>query len=70
MNERGRIKLTDRKLAVLVLVSEGKSDKEIMAELSIGQTSVQYHILKLRHYFSAVSRTHLVACAFREGVLH
>lgn len=67
--DRGRVRLTERKLEILRLIAEGKSDKEIMEVLSLGHTTVQYHLNVLRRYFGAVGRANLITCAFREGVL-
>lgn len=66
---RGRIKMTARKMEVLRLVADGKADKEIMDILSLGHSTVQYHMRVLRRYFGASGRANLVAQAFREGVL-
>jgi DNA-binding NarL/FixJ family response regulator len=50
-------------------VAEGKSDREIAAELGISGTTVQKHVSNILGKMQATSRTEAGVRAFREGLL-
>jgi DNA-binding CsgD family transcriptional regulator len=52
--------LTERQREVLARIREGKTDKEIGAELFIGEEGVAHHLRKLFAIFSVHSRLQLV----------
>jgi len=60
---------TDRQLRVLGLLAEGCQNSEIGARLFICESTVKGHIRALQRRAEARNRTHLVACAFRNGWL-
>ena len=57
--------LTPRESEVLALVIEGRSNKQIAAELSVGLRTVESHVSSVLSKFGAVSRTEAVARALR-----
>jgi two-component system nitrate/nitrite response regulator NarL len=60
---------TDRELEVLELVADGLSIGQISTRLSISTRTVKYHLDALRDKLGARDRTHLMAVAFRTGLL-
>lgn len=61
--------LSDREIAVLSLVAEGKTNRQIGAELFIGEATVKTH---LQHVFTKLGtsdRAAAVAVAYRSGLL-
>ena len=61
--------LTPRELAVLRLVSTGRSDKEIATALSISRHTASRHVAALRAKLAAPSRTAVVSVAREAGLL-
>lgn len=61
--------LTPRESQVLALVAEGLSDSEIGLRLFITANTVKSHLKCISRKFNSRNRTHLVAVAFRSGVL-
>jgi DNA-binding NarL/FixJ family response regulator len=62
--------LTEREINVLALVSYGQRNKEIAAQLSISEETVQVH---LKHIFAKLDvhdRTAAVYVALRRGIIH
>lgn len=62
--------LTEREINVLELVSYGQRNKEIAAQLSISEETVQVH---LKHIFTKLDvhdRTAAVYVALRRGIIH
>jgi len=62
--------LTEREINVLELVSYGQRNKEIAAQLSISEETVQVH---LKHIFTKLEvhdRTAAVYVALRRGIIH
>lgn len=57
--------LTPRESEVLALVTEGRSNKQIAAELSLGLRTVESHVSNLLAKLGASSRTEAVAYALR-----
>lgn len=62
-------RLTPRQLEVLLLVAQGRQNKQIAAELAIAERTVKLHITALLDAMDARNRTHLVAQARRAGLL-
>ena len=61
--------LTGRELQVLCLVRDGYRNKQIADELSIAETTVNFHIKNLIDKLGANDRTHAVTIAIRRGLL-
>ena len=61
--------LTDRELEVLRLIRDGYRNKQIADELSIAETTVNFHIKNLVDKLGANDRTHAVTIALRRGLL-
>jgi DNA-binding NarL/FixJ family response regulator len=61
--------LTDREMAVLTLLSRGKSNKEIGADLFISETTVKGHLRNIFTKLNVLSRTEAVAAATRRGLV-
>ncbi len=57
--------LTPREAEVLTLVTQGRSNKQIAAELSLGLRTVESHVSSLLAKLGATSRTEAVAHALR-----
>ena len=62
--------LTPREQEVFALVTEGRSNKQIAAELSLGLRTVESHVSNLLAKLGAVSRTEAVAQALRSASAH
>ncbi len=68
--DRGNVyKLTFREFTVLHLISAGKADKEIAAELAISVYTVHRHVSKILGKMDSPSRTEAGTRALREGLL-
>ena len=65
----GEEDLTDREMDVLRLIRDGFRNKQIADELSIAETTVNYHIKNLVDKLQANDRTHAVTIAIRRGLL-
>lgn len=61
--------LTARELEVLRLVRDGFRNKQIADQLSIAETTVNFHIKNLMDKLGANDRTHAVTIAVRRGLL-
>jgi len=61
--------LTIREIEVLKVVSKGKSNKLIGAELNISEHTVKGHIKRILAKLGANDRTHAVVIAFQRGFL-
>ena len=61
--------LTTRELEVLRLIRDGYRNKQIADELSISETTVNFHIKNLVDKLQANDRTHAVTIALRRGLL-
>lgn len=66
----GEEDLTARELEVLRLIHDGYRNKQIADQLSIAETTVNFHIKNLVVKLGANDRTHAVAIALRRGLLH
>jgi DNA-binding NarL/FixJ family response regulator len=62
--------LTTRELEVLRLIRDGHRNKQIADELTISETTVNFHIKNLVEKLQANDRTHAVTIALRRGILH
>jgi DNA-binding NarL/FixJ family response regulator len=61
--------LTDRETEVLRLLAEGKTNKEIAARLTIGETTVKTHISSILAKLGVPSRTQAALHAVRIGLV-
>jgi DNA-binding NarL/FixJ family response regulator len=61
--------LTTRELEVLRLIRDGNRNKQIADQLSISETTVNFHIKNLVDKLQANDRTHAVTVAVRRGLL-
>ena len=61
--------LTPRQLEVLLLVAQGRQNKQIAAELNIAERTVKLHITALLDAMDARNRTHLLVQARRAGLM-
>jgi DNA-binding NarL/FixJ family response regulator len=61
--------LTTRELDVLRLVTAGRRNKEIAAELGISENTAKYHLRNILEKLHAQSRTEVAARALREGLV-
>jgi two-component system NarL family response regulator len=61
--------LTGRELDVLTLLARGKTNKEIGANLYIGETTVKAHLRSIFSKLNVLSRTEAIAAASRRGLV-
>ena len=61
--------LTTRELEVLRLIRDGFRNKQIADQLSISETTVNFHIKNLVDKLGANDRTHAVTIALRRGLM-
>jgi len=66
----GQEDLTPRELEVLELIRDGNRNKQIADQLSISETTVNFHIKNIVDKLQANDRTHAVTIALRRGLLH
>ena len=64
-----QVQLTMRELAVLRLLADGKTNKEIGAALSIAEGTVKVHLTHLFEKLSVSNRTEAMAAAARRGLV-
>ena len=62
-------RLTARELEVLRLVTAGRRNKEIAAELGITENTVKYHLRNILEKLHAQSRTEVATRALRDGLV-
>jgi DNA-binding NarL/FixJ family response regulator len=62
-------RLTGRELEVLRLVTAGRRNKEIAAELEISENTVKYHLRNILEKLHAQNRTEVATLALREGLV-
>ena len=65
----GEEDLTAREWEVLQLILDGYRNKQIADQLSIAETTVNFHIKKIVDKLGANDRTHAVTIAMRRGLL-
>lgn len=63
------IKLTDRDLQILDMVSKGYSNREIAEELELSESSVVRLLILLTKIAKCVNRAHLVRWGFENNYL-
>lgn len=61
------VELTPREIAVMQLVSNGRSSKQIAYELQIKQATVETFVRHATEKLGAANRTHAVVKAMRRG---
>jgi DNA-binding NarL/FixJ family response regulator len=61
--------VSERELEVLKLVAEGKSNKQIAAELFLAVQTVKFHLTSIYRKLDAGTRTEAVRTAYRLGLL-
>jgi DNA-binding NarL/FixJ family response regulator len=61
--------LTRREIQVLELIRDGNRNKQIADQLSISETTVNFHIRNIVDKLQAKDRTHAVIVALRRGLL-
>ena len=61
--------LSPRELEVIELMAKGNSNKEIAAELIIGESTVKTHIIHIFNKLDVRDRTEAVADAARKGII-
>jgi DNA-binding NarL/FixJ family response regulator len=61
--------LTTRELEVLRFIRDGYRNKQIAGQLSISETTINFHIKNLVDKLQANDRTHAVTIALRRGLL-
>jgi DNA-binding NarL/FixJ family response regulator len=60
---------TAQQLRVLNLAAEGRTYKEIATELYISESTVRFHIQKLKVKLGARTKTELITMALRKGMV-
>jgi DNA-binding NarL/FixJ family response regulator len=61
--------LTARELEVLRLVACGNANKEIAAQLCIGEDTVKSHVTNILSKLDANDRTHAVTIGIKRGII-
>ena len=61
--------LSEREAAVLRLLGEGLSDKQIAARLAVSEHTARYHVTSIRNKLGADTRAQAVALAAQRGLL-
>ncbi len=63
-------RLSVREREVLTLISMGKSNKEIAADLHISEATVKCHVSVILTRLKAADRTQAVMAALQRGLIH
>lgn len=66
----GEEDLTHRELAVLKMMRDGYRNKQIATQLSIAETTINFHIRNIVGKLQANGRTHAVTTAIRRGLMN
>jgi len=61
--------LTPREVDVLRLIASGNANKEIAAQLSIGEASVKSYVANILSKLDAKDRTHAVTIGLKRGII-
>ncbi|MGH6643855.1 MAG: response regulator transcription factor [Bradyrhizobium sp.] len=61
--------LTEREIAILRLVSIGKANKQVAAELGLSEETVKGHLKNIFLKLDVADRTHAVTVAARRGII-
>jgi two-component system, NarL family, response regulator len=64
-----RPNLSDRENQVLVLMAQGKKNKDIAGELNISDNTVKFHVTNITMKLGASDRTHAVVNALQQGII-
>ena len=64
-----KAKITKRQTEMLRWIAQGKTAGETGTILGISARTVEWHLREMRLEFSAVNVVHLVAIAFRAGII-
>lgn len=67
--EKVEMPLTERELAILKLIVQGKSNKEIAKELFISVHTAKAHVSSILEKFSVEDRTQMAVKAVKEGII-
>ena len=62
--------LTGREVAVLALVGQGLSNRDIAAALGIAHETVKVHVKNILRKLGVINRTAAVMTALKRGILH
>jgi DNA-binding NarL/FixJ family response regulator len=65
----GEDELTTREIEVLRLIASGNANKEIGAQLSIGEDTVKRHVTNILSKLHANDRTHAVTIGLKRGII-
>jgi DNA-binding NarL/FixJ family response regulator len=65
----GEETLSERELEVLRLIASGNANKEIAAQLSIGEDTVKRHVSNILAKLNANDRTHAVTIGLKRGII-
>jgi DNA-binding NarL/FixJ family response regulator len=65
----GQEDLSPRELEVLELIREGQKNKQIADQLSISETTVNFHVKNIMGKLQANDRTHAVTLGVRRGLI-
>jgi DNA-binding NarL/FixJ family response regulator len=65
----GEETLSERELEVLHLIASGNANKEIAAQLSIGEDTVKRHVSNILAKLNANDRTHAVTIGLKRGII-
>jgi DNA-binding NarL/FixJ family response regulator len=61
--------LTEREIAILLLVSIGKANKQVASELGLSEETVKGHMKSIFSKLDVADRTHAVTVAARRGII-
>jgi DNA-binding NarL/FixJ family response regulator len=61
--------LTARELDILKLIAQGNTNKEIAAQLSIREDTVESHVGNILEKLGANDRTHAVTIGLKRGII-
>lgn len=62
-------KITPHQARILKMIAEGKTNKQIGAELNKQQRTIENITYNLRETFEAKNTVHLIAMAFKNGII-
>ena len=68
-SDRSRLSLSDRERAVLRLIGEGLSNKQIASALRISERTVKYHVGSAMNKLGVDNRAHAAVAAIQRGLL-
>jgi DNA-binding NarL/FixJ family response regulator len=69
-NRLHRPDLSEREREVLQLIVDGRSNKEIAAQLLIGEVTVKFHVSNVLTKLRVADRTQAATTAVRRGIVH